>query len=69
MTFALGGGSPKSRQKEPNQLISVRDKVDRVQNSEYFEDIIYGSPQRLNELCRKRSVGSMASNYEHLLLD
>ena len=42
MTSALGGGSPKSRQRGKNQLISVRDKggMEGVNN---FADVIYGS--------------------------
>ena len=46
MTSAVGGGrgSPKSRQKEQNQLICDSDKGAGVKNSEYFADVIYGSP-------------------------
>ena len=53
MTSAVGGGeggSPKSRQKEQNQLICDSDKG--VKKSENFADIIYGSPlsSSLNEV-------------------
>ena len=48
MTSTVGGGrgSPKSRQKEQNQLISVCDKGRRegVKKSEFFAEVIYGSP-------------------------
>ena len=44
MTSAVGGGSPKSRQKEQNQLIFDRDKGEGVKKSEKFADVIYGSP-------------------------
>ena len=49
MTSAVGGGleewgSPKSRQKEQNQLISVHDKGGEVNKSENFADIINGCP-------------------------
>ena len=37
-------GSPKSRQKEPCQLISVRDKVEGVKRSEHFADVLYVWP-------------------------
>ena len=45
MTSAVGGGrgSPKSRQKEQNQLICDSNKGE-VKKSENFADIIYGSP-------------------------
>ena len=40
-----GGGSPKSRQKEQNQLIYVRDKGGGGKKTENFADVIYGSPK------------------------
>ena len=45
MTSTVGGGrgSPKSRQKEQNQLICDSDKGG-VNKSENFADVIYGSP-------------------------
>ena len=39
-----GGGSPKSRQKEQNQLICDSDRGGGVKKSENFADVIYGSP-------------------------
>ena len=39
----LGRGSPKSKQKEQNQLIYGRGVVKKTEN---FADIIYGSPQK-----------------------
>ena len=33
-------GSPKSRQKEQNQLISLCDEEERVQTSDHFADVI-----------------------------
>ena len=47
MTSAVEGGSPKSRQKEQNQLIFDSDRGEGVQKSETFADVIYGSPLRL----------------------
>ena len=46
MTSAVGGGmgSPKSRRKEQNQLISVHDKGGEGQKIRKFGYIIYGSP-------------------------
>ena len=46
MTSAVGGGrgSPKSRPKEQNHLISVCDKGGRGKKSENFANVIYGSP-------------------------
>ena len=46
MTSAVDGGrgSPKSRQKEQNQLICDSDRGEGVKNSEHFADVIYGSP-------------------------
>ena len=37
-------GSPKSRQKEQNQLICDSDRGEGVKKSEIFADVIYGSP-------------------------
>ena len=42
-----GGGSPKSRQKDQNQLICDSDKGgEGVKKSKNFADVIYGSPLR-----------------------
>ena len=49
MTSAVGGGrgSPKSREKEQNQLICDSDKGgEGVKKSEIFADVIYGNPLR-----------------------
>ena len=43
-----GRGSPESRQKEQNQLISVRDKEGKGQKSQNFADVIYGIPLMVN---------------------
>ena len=42
-----GGGSPKSRQEEQNQLICDSDSG--VKNSDNFAGVIYGSPLRHQE--------------------
>ena len=52
-----GGGSPKSRQKEQNQLISVCDKGEGVQKYDSFADVIYGSPL----VCRRHRNEPMRS--------
>ena len=44
------GGSPKSRQKEQNQLIFDSDKGEGVKKSEDSADVIYRSPLRENIL-------------------
>ena len=46
MTSAVGGGGgfPKSRREDQNQLICDSDKG--VQKSDNFADVIYGSPLR-----------------------
>ena len=55
MTYAVcgGGGSPKSRKKEQNQLMCYSDKGGGVKKYENFADVIYGSPLRR----RKRNSG------------
>ena len=45
-----GGGSPKSRQKEQNQLICDSDKGGGVIKSENFADVTYGSSLILDNM-------------------
>ena len=64
MTSAVGGGSPKSRQKEGSFANHVCDRGGGKKKSENVADIIYGSPQR--ELCgishqRHRTFGRIGT--------
>ena len=55
-----GRGSGKSRQKEQNQLIYVRDRGRGSTNPKVYADIIYGSPltnSHLGTLARARNSG------------
>ena len=49
-----GRGSPKSRQKEQNQLISVCFKGGGVKKSPKIADVIYGSPRMRELACTVR---------------
>ena len=61
-----GGGSPKNRQKEHNQLICDSDKGGGVKNSENFVDVIYGSP--LSKFIRRMRLQKIFDSRQRDLL-